>query len=86
MLDRQWMVEQQEKTRLAQQEWQDGQEEKAEQRHTQQLEQLERLHKSEMKIVGGWVIFAIAIITVLGAIMGGAIEAGWFVRWFGLGG
>lgn len=80
MLDRQWLLDREERQDKEIREWQRSQEDKSDKRHKEQLGTLKGIHKREMLIVGIGVTIAIAIVSFIGA----AIEAGWFPRWFGL--
>lgn len=65
--------------------WREEQEAKAEERHLQEIGTLRRIHRGQMWIMGGVVTVAIVVATLLGAGFGGAIQAGWFPKWFGIG-
>ncbi len=80
MLDRKWTLEFQAEQRRLDRDWQEAQGIKAENRHTEQLSLLRGIHKRELIFLGIGVTLAIAIVTVIGAV----IEAGWFTPWFGL--
>ncbi len=80
MLDRQFLIEREDRRDKEDKEWCKEQEERADGRHGEQLKVIQRIHKREMIIVAVGVTIVILIITVLGA----AIEAGWFAPFFGL--
>ena len=80
MLDRQWMIDREDRRALESHEWQERQEEKAEARHQEQLAQLRSIHTQEMLVVGGLVTLTIVVITLVGA----AIEARWIPKYFGI--
>jgi len=61
--------------------WREKQEVKAEQRHQLEIKTLRGIHKGEMWVMGLVVTLVIVIFTLLG----GAMEANWIPKWFGVG-
>ncbi len=74
--DRKWRAQMAKEDR----QWRESQEEKAESRHNEQMSAMRGMHKREMLVMGGAVTLAIFVITIIGA----AIQAGWFPKWFGV--
>jgi hypothetical protein len=65
--------------------WREEQEAKAEERHQQEIRTLQGIHKSQMWVMGGLVTLIIVVTTLITTILGGAIEANLFPKWFGIG-
>ena len=61
--------------------WREDQEYKAEQRHQSQLTTMRGIHKVEMLVMGLFVTNIVVISTLLG----GAMQANWVPKWFGIG-
>lgn len=92
MLDQQRLVEFQAKreddwqrfqTQLSEDDrkWREEQETKAEERHQREMETIRTINKTQMWVMGGLVTLIIVLVTLLG----GAMEASWIPKWFGIG-
>jgi hypothetical protein len=60
--------------------WKEEQEAKLEERHLREISTLRGIHKGQMWVMGGIVTLIIVITTLIG----GAMQANWFDKWFGL--
>jgi hypothetical protein len=60
--------------------WREEQEARLEERHQREISTLRGIPKWQMWVMGGLVTLVIVITTLIG----GAIEANWFDKWFGL--
>jgi hypothetical protein len=61
--------------------WREEQEAKAEERHQQEMQTIRNINRTQLWIMGGLVTLIIVIATIIG----GAMEANWFPKWFGIG-
>jgi hypothetical protein len=78
--DKKWREEQEAKAELRYLE----QEAKLEERYQREVSTLQSIHRSQMWIMGVIVTLIIVVTTLITTILGGAFEANWFDKWFGL--
>ncbi|MDA1218793.1 MAG: hypothetical protein O2909_05060, partial [Chloroflexi bacterium] len=60
--------------------WREVQEIQAETRHKKELQTIKDINRTQMLVMGGLVTLVFVLVTLLG----GAIEANWFPKWFGI--
>lgn len=56
----------------------------AERRHKAEMGQMKQIHETEMGTIGRNVTVTVIVASLIITILGSAIQAGWFPKWFGL--